>query len=114
MKMSELILCNGTLAKGTIAKVGGPRNFAVLLVMLESIGVGESFCKLTIEEIASRCGISRDSVMAAVKELTSKPIAVGEQPCCIKECYQQRVDVGRTCITPTMQCLKVRNLTCTD
>ncbi|MGX7374660.1 hypothetical protein ACWOEQ_07720 [Enterococcus asini] len=80
MKMSELMICNNTLAKGTISKVGGPRNFAVLLVILESIGVGESFCKLTIDEIASRCGISRDSVMAAVKELTSKPIAVGEQP----------------------------------
>ena len=78
--MSELMICNNTLAKGTIAKVGGPRNFAVLLVILESIGVGESFCKLTIEEIASRCGISRDSVMAAVRELTSKSVAIGEQP----------------------------------
>ncbi|MDT2743011.1 hypothetical protein [Enterococcus asini] len=88
MKMSELMICNNTLAKGTIAKVG------------------ESFFKLTIDEIASRCGISRDSVMAAVKELTSKPIAVGEQPCCIKECYQQRVAAGRTCITPNYAMFK--------
>lgn len=78
--MNGLIVSNGSLSNGTIARVGGPRNFAVLLVILGSIGAGERFCKLTIEEIAVRCGISRDAVMAAVRELTSKPVAIGEQP----------------------------------